>query len=381
MKTPSEKFQNRARMQRAAARSSSVGNTWQQALLKAFATICSIVWLLAVFKVFLLEGTARVHPSPIVHFEHPVTNQNEPVLAIADNLPVIRKKYTSRLDTPTSGGLTDEAKKLPLPSASEWAFIRASLKYEVGSSRGVVVPGQVDSSNHGNLKSVVSTHVKKAYELTWPPVQKDGTISAVDGIDVMPIIGLKVPRFWEPTPETDPIKVGSKINGQDTIFLMIASYRDFQCRETITSAFTRADHPERLFVGAVDQTVAGDIGCLDLAVPCSADPSQPICKYRDQISIYPMDAQFATGPVTARHVGDRMYRGQTFVMQMDAHCYFVNHWDTFIIKQWQQTGNEMAVLSSYLTDVQGSLTPAGDSTRDTRPIMCNRYVLNRVVRT
>eukprot|EP01033_Poteriospumella_lacustris_P021357 gene21357-15837_t len=31
----------------------------------------------------------------------------------------------------------------------------------------------------------------------------------------------------------------------------------------------------------------------------------------------------------------------------------------------------MAVLSSYLTDVQGSLTAEGDSTRNTRPIMCN----------
>jgi hypothetical protein len=31
------------------------------------------------------------------------------------------------------------------------------------------------------------------------------------------------------------------------------------------------------------------------------------------------------------------------------------------------------VFSSYLTDVQGSFTPEGDSTRNTRPIMCNRY--------
>jgi hypothetical protein len=42
-----------------------------------------------------------------------------------------------------------------------------------------------------------------------------------------------------------------------------------------------------------------------------------------------------------------------------------------MIGQWRSTGNEMAVLSSYLTDVQGSITAAGDSTRSTRPIMCN----------
>ena len=98
-----------------------------------------------------------------------------------------------------------------------------------------------------------------------------------------------------------------------------------------------------------------------------------ICKYASQISVYKMDAAFATGPVTARHVGDRMYRGQYFTMQMDAHCLFARHWDTSIIKQWGQTGNEMAVLTSYMTDIQGSLDAKGDSTRVTRPIMCNSY--------
>ena len=31
----------------------------------------------------------------------------------------------------------------------------------------------------------------------------------------------------------------------------------------------------------------------------------------------------------------------------------------------------MAVLSTYLTDVKGSVSPKGDSLRTTRPIMCN----------
>ena len=100
-----------------------------------------------------------------------------------------------------------------------------------------------------------------------------------------------------------------------------------------------------LFLGAVDQIVPGDIGCLDIDIPCSQDPTQMICKYRSQISVFKMDGAFATGPVTARHVGDRMYRGQYFVMQMDAHCLFINHWDTLIIDQWRMTHNEMAVLT------------------------------------
>jgi [Skp1-protein]-hydroxyproline N-acetylglucosaminyltransferase len=69
-----------------------------------------------------------------------------------------------------------------------------------------------------------------------------------------------------------------------------------------------------------------------------------ICKYRDQISVFKMDAQEATGPVTARHVGDRMYRGQHFAMQLDAHCLFVRNWDEKLVNQWKSTKNEMAVL-------------------------------------
>lgn len=69
--------------------------------------------------------------------------------------------------------------------------------------------------------------------------------------------------------------------------------------------------------------------------------------------------------------GDRLYRGETFVTQMDAHCAFVQNWDTNIITQWRSAKNEMAVLSTYLSDVQGSLTADFRSTRKTRPIMCN----------
>ena len=44
----------------------------------------------------------------------------------------------------------------------------------------------------------------------------------------------------------------------------------------------------------------GDIGCLDIDVPCSVNPDQAICKYRSQIAVFKMDAEYATGPVTAR---------------------------------------------------------------------------------
>ena len=67
-----------------------------------------------------------------------------------------------------------------------------------------------------------------AHALQWPPVLLNGTVPEGDGADVMSLLGIKVPRFYQPPPATDPNNVGFQIDGQDTIFLMIASYRDFQ---------------------------------------------------------------------------------------------------------------------------------------------------------
>jgi hypothetical protein len=287
----------------------------------------SLCWIFAVIKVFLLESS-RAKPPVLVYPDTGTTNAN--VIN-----PIDGKNKVDTLSDPIVNSPVIIRKVTPPP------------------------PPQTQ------------IQVASKPTLQWPPVRPDGTIPIEDGYDIMTLTDLHVPKFWNPDESVPLEKQGRKVNGVETIFLMIASYRDFQCRETITSAFMRADHPEALFIGAVDQISAGDIGCTTLDVSCQDDPNQMICKYWDQISIFKMEAELATGPVTARHIGDRMYRGEYFVMQMDAHCHFVRHWDTLIKDQWKSTKNEMAVLSSYLTDYQGSIDANGDSTRDTRPIMCN----------
>ena len=51
----------------------------------------------------------------------------------------------------------------------------------------------------------------------------------------------------------------------------------------------------------------------------------------------------ATGPTFARHLGDRLYRGEYFVLQTDAHMTFVAGWDEDIIAQFDAAGNDYAV--------------------------------------
>ena len=340
--------------------SSSVAQTSACSITSVVLIITGLVWLLAVIKCFLLEYGA---------FESRHERNNAFISNVLDKVPlqyltdrylVTQQKLTTNINNNKNDISAD-----PPPSLYDWLYIRSGEKV-IPHIRSKPVE-LIEPSQDSLITAATNTHRL----LEWPPVLADGSVPAADGFDIMPFSGIKVPRFWQP--QGDVLEIGSKVNGHETIFLMIASYRDFQCKETIASAFNRADHPERLFVGAVDQLTPGDtgLGCLDVEVPCAQKPDQPLCKYRSQIAVYTMDATTASGPVTARHIGDRLYRGQYFVMQMDAHCMFVRHWDTLLTGQFRSTGNEMAVLSSYLTDLQGSIDANGDSLRDTRPIMCN----------
>ena len=162
-----------------------------------------------------------------------------------------------------------------------------------------------------------------------------------------------------------------------TIFVALASYRDYQCRDTLENMFIRARHPERLRVAVVDQRdLETDPSCVFPRVPCIRDPHQTLCKYSDQIELYDMDRQFAIGPVFARHIAYRYYRGEYYAMQMDAQTTFVQDWDADIINQHESTGNEMAVLSHTPQDVIGSIDPQlGRALQTKRTIMCETHYL------
>jgi Glycosyltransferase (GlcNAc) len=201
---------------------------------------------------------------------------------------------------------------------------------------------------------------------------------------------MKVPKYWNPpayggdvrqylgdygkrliTPQ-EALSIGSKTpDGQETIYITIASYRDPECPITIFSIFTRAQYPERLRVAVIDQRLDGDMHCITPATPCAENPDQVLCKYAGQIEALEMDARLGIGPVFARHLGYRHYRGEYFAMQVDAHVRFVEHWDRSLVEQWHQANNEMAVLSTYLSDLNKSIDPqTHKAIRPGRPIMC-----------
>lgn len=202
---------------------------------------------------------------------------------------------------------------------------------------------------------------------------------------------IMVPKFWDstaygpggaraylgnygerlPTPG-EAANVGSWTNGLETIYISVAAYRDPECGPTIESILARAKHPERIRVAVIDQRDAeNDPEFCGPERPCDQDPSQAYCKYRDQVDVFHVDAKMSVGPVFARHLGHRMFRGEYFAMQVDSHIRFIVDWDEDIINQWRSANNEMAVLTTYLSDIIGSIDPVTHKSKHPgRPIMC-----------
>ena len=159
----------------------------------------------------------------------------------------------------------------------------------------------------------------------------------------------------------------------DTIFVAISSYRDWQCSRTVESIFGRAAHPERIRVGVVDQVrIDVDAPCsIPPLGPCDEFPNQMTCRHRHQIDYLTVDAGLSVGPVFARHLGHRLYRGEYFAIQSDAHVDYVLGWDVDIIDQWRTAKNEMAILSAYLSGIEDHMNiTTGVRTSSSRPIMC-----------
>mmetsp|Transcript_6566 Transcript_6566/g.13719 ORF Transcript_6566/g.13719 Transcript_6566/m.13719 type:complete len:572 (-) Transcript_6566:487-2202(-) len=175
------------------------------------------------------------------------------------------------------------------------------------------------------------------------------------------------------TPQ-EAASVGSySSEGFETIYASVASYRDYECTPTVRDMYERAQHPERLRVAVIDQAVGGtEVSCLTPDKPCTQDPEQTLCKYRHLMDHYHLEAELAVGPVFARHLAHRMYRGEYYAMQVDSHVRFTQDWDSYLVNHWKNAKNEYAVLTTYLSDINGRIDPRTHKGTDPgRPIMCN----------
>lgn len=125
------------------------------------------------------------------------------------------------------------------------------------------------------------------------------------------------------------------MEGLVKIFVSIASYRDAQLPKTVDDLLAKATHPERVYVGIVNQLDGGgDFDCFANAHPNVRQIGLPY--------------QESRGVCWARHmVYDQLLGDEDFVLQIDSHSRFEQGWDEKVLNQWHRLLDPKGVISHY----------------------------------
>jgi len=124
----------------------------------------------------------------------------------------------------------------------------------------------------------------------------------------------------------------------ETIFVSIASYRDPECQWTVKDLFSKAKHPERIFVGICWQCdKEEDKDCFLIE---TTRPTQVRTKF--------LHWKDARGPCLARYIAQSLWQGEQYYLQIDSHMRFVKYWDEKLIKLLEKCPNpKMTILTTY----------------------------------
>ncbi len=120
------------------------------------------------------------------------------------------------------------------------------------------------------------------------------------------------------------------------LFVSIAAYRDRDCVNTIEDLFAKARWPDRLFVGVCWQFLSPD-----------DDDCDPLGAHADQCRILRFDVSQAEGACWARHQVQSLWRGEEYVLQIDSHMRFVEHWDEKLLAMLAACPSPRPILSNY----------------------------------
>ena len=182
-------------------------------------------------------------------------------------------------------------------------------------------------------------------------------------------------KYLAPLDEAYRGKAIFPIREDESIFISLAAFREQLLAQTLKSAFDQAKDPDKLFIGAVVQNCFGNDGrqCrTGLQVIGKNDQGRDMVKMSDAppdengIEVFCQDAKYkkycdaghirvlyvhdtdALGPATARYYASKLWGGESYVLQMDAHLEFAPSWDQRYIQEVKAAKNfPKAILSSY----------------------------------
>ncbi|EGG22082.1 GlcNAc transferase [Cavenderia fasciculata] len=145
--------------------------------------------------------------------------------------------------------------------------------------------------------------------------------------------------------ENDLISSKEQVKLEPTIFISLASYRDAMCSDTINYIYKNAKHPEYIYVGVVDQGAEKIDKIFNDTVEhgypnsyCYHSLDIPKEWVDEHIRFKSMTSEESKGPTLARFWASKLYKKETYYMQIDSHMRFIKHWDVHVIDDhWKLT--------------------------------------------
>ncbi len=142
-----------------------------------------------------------------------------------------------------------------------------------------------------------------------------------------------------------------KKQGEETIFVQIAAYRDPELVPTLRDLFSKAKHPDRLNVCiAWQHNPEDDWDNLD--------------EFHDNTRCNIIDIPYSDskGACWARNLIQQQYRGEDYTLQLDSHHRFIENWDEeciTMLKGLINLGNDKPLLTSYIPSYNPENEPDG----------------------
>jgi hypothetical protein len=124
------------------------------------------------------------------------------------------------------------------------------------------------------------------------------------------------------------------------IFVQLAAYRDPQLVPTVEGLLRTAKHPARLRIGICQQFHPSDKFA-------GVDQYKPDRRFR----ILEVPASRSRGDCWARSLVQRLFRGEEYTLQIDAHMRFAEHWDYTLIcllQDLRKKGFPKPMLTGYV---------------------------------
>ena len=146
-----------------------------------------------------------------------------------------------------------------------------------------------------------------------------------------------------------------------SIFLSLATYRDENCFNTVSQAYAKAKNPENLFIGLIQQNCHADcvsgilVGGKTESVEPDQDCYKAFCETEEgkrhcmagRVRLLDIDEPESLGPYAARYFASKLWYGEQWFMQTDAHMTFAQDWDAISIEMLKKAPSKKPVLSHY----------------------------------